>query len=189
MYLLALPVISSFYFTKQTLSLIVPLYKRIFIDAARAMNIFKSVFLGNPEFIDMVREEYSDQTWGSTRNNPFVWRIFLTTSKSYKSYKSKTVKNPFLRTHYMEWSMPHFVWVLEIGTLDTYINDCARIEILLDATSSPQSQNYGILSIGYKNHYVYIKDRVFTIKEKDAPDTVIEAHTSTSKTSTSSSFS
>ena len=170
-------------------SLIVPLYKRIFIDAARAMNIFKSVFLGNPEFIDMVREEYSDQTWGNTSNNPFVWRIFLTTSKSYKSYKSKTVKNPFLRTHYMEWSMPHFVWVLEIGTLDTYINDCARIEILLDATSSPQSQNYGILSIGYKNHYVYIKDRVFTIKEKNALDTVIEAHTSASKPSTCSSSS
>lgn len=147
-------------------SLIVPLYKRIFIDAARAMALFQNVFLGNAEFIDMLQEEYSDKTWGKNKENPLVWRIFLTTSKSYKCYKLKTVQNLYLKGHYMEWSMPHFVWVLEIGTLDTYVEDRARVEILLDATSSPQSQNYGILSIGYKNHYVYIQDGVFTIKNK-----------------------
>lgn len=149
-------------------SIIVPLYRRIFLDAEKAMIIFKKSFLEEPIFISVICNEYNDSTWGKENDNPLVWRMFLTTSKNYKAHKTRYVDDPLLKKHYMEWSMPHFVWALEIGTIDTYIDDRARAEILLDATSYEHSRNCGILSIGYKNHYVYVQDKIFTIENMAA---------------------
>ncbi len=159
---------------EESVDLIVPIYKRIFIDAAHAMQIFKDAFLYNPLFIEMVRDEYTDQAWGADKDNPFVWRVFLTTSKNYKAHKMKTHSNLNLKQHYMLWSMPHFIWVLEIGTMDTYIQNRARIEVIVDASSSHRNQTLGILSVRFRQHYVYIKDgQMFTLTNTSASTSII----------------
>lgn len=150
-------------------SIIVPLYRRIFIDAARAESIFKSLFLENDIFLDDIRNAYSDETWGIKKNNPFVWRMYLTASRSYKDFKTRKTSSEELKYFYMECSLPRFIWVLEIGTMDEYLlsPSRARVEILLDATSSPYSETRGILSVGYKDHFIFVPDDLYEEDEEN----------------------
>jgi len=69
--------------------------------------------------------------------------------------------NQDLLCHYINNPLPRFIWVLEISTIDAYCvsnGKKAHVEILLDATSSPHSSTRGIISIGFKNHYVFVPD-------------------------------
>jgi hypothetical protein len=140
------------------LSLIIPLYRRIFIDAARAEQIFKTNFLEDKLFVNSLRETYCKPTWGDEENNPFVIRMYLTASRSYKDFKTAHTTNAGLRKYYIGKAFPKFIWVLEISTINSYRDGKAEAEILLDATSSPYSPTNGILSIGYKNHCIFIPD-------------------------------
>lgn len=45
---------------------------------------------------------------------------------------------------------------MEIGTISTFSEQKARVEVLLDATSSTNSNTWAILSIGYKGHMVFV---------------------------------
>lgn len=149
-------------------SIIVPLYRRIFIDAARAESIFKSLFLENDIFLDDIRSAYSDETWGIKKDNPFVWRMYLTASRSYKDFKTRKTSSEELKYFYMECSLPRFIWVLEIGSMDEYLlsPSRARVEILLDATSSPYSETRGIISVGYKDHFIFVPDDLYEEDEE-----------------------
>lgn len=153
-------------------SIIVPLYRRIFIDAARAESIFKSLFLENDIFLDDIRDAYSDETWGIQKENPFVWRMYLTASRSYKDFKTRKTSREELKYFYMECSLPRFIWVLEIGTMEEYLSSPsrARVEILLDATSSPNSETRGILSVGYKDHFIFVPEDLYEKDEDDFED-------------------
>lgn len=151
-------------------SIIVPLYRRIFIDAARADSIFKSYFWENNFFLEDIRKSYGDMTWGMKKDNPFVWRMYLTASRSYKDFKTRTTKNEQLKHFYMDCALPRFIWVLEITTIEDYANSKARVEVLLDATSSPYNDTKGIISIGYKGHFVYVPDELYNKCENDIED-------------------
>ena len=137
-------------------SLLVPLYKRIFLDASRAKSIFDEYFLHNPDFIEEIQEAYGDATWGCAEDNPFVWRMYLASSNSYKDFKCKTAPNIDIFKYYSSQSYPRFIWVLEIGTISTFSKQEARVEVILDATSSSNSNTWAILSIGYKGHMVFV---------------------------------
>ncbi len=136
--------------------LLVPLYKRIFLDASRAKSIFDEHFLNNPDFIEKIQEAYNDSTWGYEENNPLVWRMYLASSNSYKDYRCKMAQNIDLFKYYSTQSYPRFIWVLEIGTIQTLSQKESRVEVLLDATSSSNSNTWAILSIGYKGHTVFV---------------------------------
>lgn len=147
-------------------SLLVPLYKRVFLDASRAKSIFEEHFLHNPDFIEKIQEAYDDDTWGYLKTNPLVWRMYLAASNSYKDYKCKTASNMDIFQYYSSQSYPRFIWVLEIGTILTYSEQKARVEILLDATSSSNSNTWAILSIGYKGHMVFVPYVVKKLNEQ-----------------------
>lgn len=136
--------------------LLLPLYKRIFLDASRAKSIFDENFLQNPDFIGKLQETYCDVTWGYAENNPLVWRMYLASSNSYKDFKCKTAQNTDIFKYYSSQSYPRFIWVLEIGTISTFSEKKARVEVILDATSSRNSNAWAILSIGYKEHMVFV---------------------------------
>ena len=155
---------------KQFDSLLVPLYKRIFLDASRARSIFDDHFLHNPDFLEKIREAYDDITWGANEDNPFVWRIYLASSNSYKDFKCKTVLNFDSFQYYSNQPYPRFIWVLEIGTISTFSEQKARVEVLLDATSSTNSNTWAILSIGYKGHMVFVPYIVEQLYEKQIPE-------------------
>lgn len=150
-------------------SIIVPLYRRIFMDAARAASVFKSLFLENEIFLDDICEAYSDKEWGISSDNPFVWRMYLTASRSYKDFKTKTTSKEELRLFYMNCALPRFIWVLEIAKLDEYMLSPprARVEVILDATASPHSETSGILSVGYKDHFVFVPEDIYGEDEYD----------------------
>lgn len=136
--------------------LIVPLYKRIFLDASRAKSIFDLHFLKNIDFIHKIQEAYDDKTWGCNFENPLVWRMYLASSNSFKDFKCRYVNNGDMYEYYSGEAYPRFVWVLEIGTVSTFSVRKARVEILLDATSSRNSDTWAILSVVYKGHAVFV---------------------------------
>lgn len=138
--------------------MIVPLYRRIFIDVARASNVFETLFLEDSLFLRNIISAYNDPDWG-TKENPFVWRMYLAASRSYRDFKSQKSSNEILKHCYMDYPFPRFIWILEMGTIQTYKNRKARVEVILDATSSPYSEStFGIISIGYKNHYIFVPE-------------------------------
>ena len=153
------------------LHIIVPVYKRIFMDAAQANSIIKSWFLENNDFLNAIRSAYCDRSWGRSRQNPFVWRLYLTASRSYRCFKTKETGNSILRAHYMQCELPRFIWVCEIGTIELQKEKLSRVEIVLDATSSKYSENIGILSIGFLDHFIYVDDGVVCcIEDENDPD-------------------
>ena len=137
-------------------SLIVPLHRRVYIDAARAKEIFTELFLENKLFINELKKVYSDDDWITTKKKPLLWRMFLTTSSNFKEFKCSSSGNELMRSTYINSPYPHFIWILELGTIDCYKEGKARVEVILDATSSIHSANLGILSIRYKEHYVFV---------------------------------
>lgn len=137
-------------------SLLVPLYKRVFLDASRAKSIYDENFLKNPDFIAKIQEAYCDNNWGYIPNNPLVWRMYLAASNNYKDFRCRTAPNTDIYEYYSCQSYPRFIWILEIGTISTFSERKARIEVLLDATSSRNSDTWAILSIRYKEHLVFV---------------------------------
>ncbi len=150
-------------------SMIVPLYRRVYIDAPKARDVLFAEFLHDEIFLNSIREEYRDAEWGKCKDNPIVWRLYLTASSKYRNHKLKNMTRDAnqdimqtLATLYMHQAFPHFIWVVELGTLETLAKKTARVEILLDASSSPNSESRGILSVAYQNHVVFLPE----LKEK-----------------------
>ena len=151
---------------RQCDSLLVPLYKRIFLEASRAKSIFDLHFLKNIDFISKIQKAYNDKTWGCTIDNPLVWRMYLASSNSYKDFKCRNVTNDEMHKYYSSESYPRFIWVMEIGTVSTFSEKRARVEILLDATSSRNSDTWAILSVGYKGHLVFVPYVINKMRKK-----------------------
>lgn len=157
-------------------SLLVPLYKRIFLDATRAKSIYEEYFLRNREFITNLQSAYCDETWGYSEKNPFVWRMYLTSSNSYKDFRCRTADNEEIYKYYAATSYPRFIWVLEISTICDFSEQKARVEILLDATSSRNSETWAILSVKYRNHLVFtpaILEKM--VSEQESVDTALQS--------------
>lgn len=147
-------------------SLLVPLYRRIFLDASRAKSIFDEYFLKNPDFLEKIQNAYCDNTWGYTEDNPLVYRMYLASSNSYRDFRCRFASNANIYQYYSSQSYPRFIWVLEIGTIATFAEKEARVEILLDATSSRNSDTWAILSVVYKEHLVFVPYVVSHLHEK-----------------------
>ena len=60
----------------------------------------------------------------------------------------------------MDHTFPHFIWVLEIGTIATLREGRFRAEIILDASSSVNSAHRAILSVVCKNHCLFFPDLI-----------------------------
>ena len=156
-------------------SLVVPLYRRVFLDASRAKSIFEENFLKNPDFIKKIQRAYGEISWGYDKNNPLVYRMYLASSNSYKDFRCRMASNTDIFNYYSSQSYPRFIWVLEIGTISTFSEKKARVEVLLDATSSINSDTWAILSVRYKGHLVFVPNVIIRMQkahvfEKNAYD-------------------
>lgn len=136
--------------------LVVPLYRRIFMDATAAAEVIYSL-LRNTYFIQQLRSAVfdGDSNWGRMEN-PIVYRMFLITSNRYKNYKNEHTSGPVLRQIILETPMPKFVWVIELSDLENYHENKALAEIVLDATASSHDHYRGIFSIGYHKHFLCV---------------------------------
>lgn len=102
--------------------------------------------------------------------------MYLTASRSYRDFKTRKTTNEELRLFYMECALPRFIWVLEIGTLKEYLStpQKARVEIVLDSTSSPYSETRGIISVGYKNHFIFVPEDIWNEEDEEDIEEEIE---------------
>lgn len=166
-------------------SLVVPLYRRVFLDASRAKSIFDENFLKNPDFIKKIQRAYDENSWGSNKNNPLVYRMYLASSNSYKDFRCRMASNTEIFNYYSSQSYPRFIWVLEIGTISTFSEKKARVEVLLDATSSINSDTWAILSVKYKKHLVFVPNVIIRMQKEQ----VLEKNVYDSKESVNQDYS
>ena len=107
----------------------VPLYKRMFLDAPDAAAIIRSILHDT---------KYGISFWANDFLNPnedVITRLFMASSNSLKSFRTKTLNNTEIRQFYAMVPMPRFVWVCELYRMGDYDNFNAFADIVIDATS------------------------------------------------------
>ncbi|MCE9597062.1 MAG: hypothetical protein K8S54_03760 [Spirochaetia bacterium] len=120
--------------------IIVPLYKRIHLEAAQASDIFHT-FLSSPDHGIKMDDKLSLE-------NPLVLRIFLTSSRKYKSFRA-TRSNRLFAKHLLDLPLPKFIWVAELSTRALYASGKACGELILDATESINAGQNSLLMVHY----------------------------------------
>lgn len=110
-------------------SYVVPLYKRILMDAYQAETYIRQV-LGQKQwsFARFIEQEVI------SKDNPIVIRIFLTSSRLFKAYRSFSSSSKYESAFYAKQNFPKYIWVAELSTYDKYKEGKVQGEILLDAT-------------------------------------------------------
>ena len=140
---------------------IVPLYKRIFLEAAYAEKIFYIILKNRIIGLDNLKDIKDD----------LVIRIFLTTARNYKSSRFEGSSDKYAKKLYINLPLPKFVWVCEITTLQLHKQNKAIGEIVLDATASKSRKKFDELilvryqeKIGYKTFEENIYQLVCRLK-------------------------
>lgn len=127
----------------------VPLYKRVFLEANDASVLVNEILKHkNIGFTDMVSEidEAIDD------DNPFVIRLYLTSSRKYKSFHTRKEKKEAAKYFYSTIRLPKFIWVAEISTYKMYKKNKIYGEIVIDATSSRTNHIDSLIMMRYLNH-------------------------------------
>lgn len=129
-------------------TLMVPLYKRMFLEAQNAYDICTSALASGKVGIRRVCPEYG------TKENPIIIRLFMCSSRNYKQRRiaSLGVGNKEVRERYQNLRLPRFVWVCEIYDIDGYQTGKAMGEIVVDATASPYDGIKSVLLFHYPFH-------------------------------------
>ncbi len=115
--------------------LMVPLSKRMFLEAEDACDLF----LDNLSRTDFGIQAKTGLNIGS-KDNPFVMRMFLASSRHFRQFRVKDLKkkgSPFSLS-YASTLFPKFVWVCEIYTIDSYLSKEPEVlaELVIDATAA-----------------------------------------------------
>lgn len=131
---------------------VVPLYKRVFLEANDASAIIATVLehsdIGFSALVPQIQETVNDE-------NPLVLRLFLTSSRNFKNFRSKHEDSSTAKYFYNSIQMPRFVWVAELSTYSSYLERKVYGEIILDATSSRMSHLDSLLMVRYLDHLGY----------------------------------
>lgn len=128
-------------------SIVVPLYKKIYLEVINARSLAISII--------------SDTNFGYKFKNGFVFRFFLTSSRSFKSHVSKLKSNnDILIESLVLAKMPKFIWIAEIYENDNFNIGKADGLIVIDATEANNNFIDSLLFAGYP-------DKVFVKSEKD----------------------
>lgn len=113
---------------------IVPLYKHTLFEAYDASSLIYNTLTHKQQGIFEALNAY-DGEGKYSQSNPLVVRVFLTSSRSYKSYRS--IKNiPKLAHIYANLPLPKFIWVAELSTYELFIQEKNFGEIIVDATAT-----------------------------------------------------
>jgi len=96
---------------------------------------------------------------------PWVVRLLLTTCVSFKKTKAKLyIDNNNDRIAYFvtEMNLPHFIWLMELYTKDSYNNDQCIAEVVLDATAGNKEDGTLYMRVG---NQLYFDDKKNTIED------------------------
>jgi len=136
--------------------LIVPLYPKIYLEAKVAK--------------ELILQFISDQSLGFKFTDEFVLRLFLASSRSFKSHISKLDSMPEdLKLEILTTRMPKFIWCAETYPVNTDINNgiCAESLLVLDATEANHGTIDSLIFAGYKDRCILLNDNKFvTLAQK-----------------------
>ena len=135
----------TMYEKTEVVVLAVPLYKRVFLEAIDVRKIFQHIMSSELSFckiIPQIKETVDEK-------NPLVTRVYLTSSRKYRSFRARSGMNPQSAYFYSSFAFPKFVWVIEISTYSSYLNNKIYGEIILDATASRMELSESLIMIRY----------------------------------------
>ncbi|WP_400204232.1 hypothetical protein [Candidatus Methanomassiliicoccus intestinalis] len=118
--------------------IIVPLHKRIFLDALDARSIAIHTLKALNDVLTKCLEEYTHE---GKIINPLVMRLFLTSSRKYIAVRSANSVSPNEASIYINLKCPKFVWVCEISNKKLYNDHKIIGEIVMDATAHPTASD------------------------------------------------
>ena len=153
-------------------TMMVPLYKRMYLEASDASEIFK-VILASDEY-GVRYSDFEDIENGillGSQENPIAVRIFMTSSRSLRKCRDKQFAdgNIEVRAWYSTTVFPKFVWVCELSTVNMYSKKVIG-EIILDATSSADA-NVDSLIIAHYPKRIFCRLPQDIVKDKIKVDT------------------
>lgn len=133
--------------------LMVPLYKRMFLEAQDAYDICTSALASRDVGIQKFYSEIG------TKENPLIIRLFMCSSRNYKQRRISNFssKNREACEIYKVLRLPRFVWICEIYDRDGYCEGKAKGEIVIDATSSPDDGTKSVLLFHYPYYILSCK--------------------------------
>ena len=130
--------------------MMVPLYKRMIMEAADAydicLTILASVQFGIKDFM----HRYMPEECG-TKENPVVVRLFMASSRTFRKARDEQFqeKNHEVRDLYNMTIFPKFIWVCELATRELYAEGRVMGEVIIDATSSADRKTDSFIIIHY----------------------------------------
>lgn len=129
-------------------SFVVPLYKHVFMVAEDAYAIsINNIRATSLDILDAINRE------NGGNNKKIVIRLFLTTSRSFKQFRTNNAYSIQEKAFFSQVSYPKFIWVCEYGTIETYRNNIAVGEFIIDATASKYTDP--IISIRHGSNITY----------------------------------
>lgn len=161
--------------------MMVPLYKRMILEAADAYDICLSILasqqFGIKQFLqtDQIAAELieidKDITSSGVKEEPLVVRLFMSSSRTFRKLRDEQfrIENCEVRDMYNITVFPKFVWVCELTTRVFYEKNQVIGEIIIDATSSADAKMDSFIIIHYPNvicrrmpeDFAEIEDSVF----------------------------
>lgn len=144
--------------------MMVPLYKRMYLEAADAYDICLSLlankaysYFASDKALESLRKQYTDIDEIGSRDNPFVTRVFMSSSRSFRRHRDIQFNkdNHEIRDIYNVTAFPKFVWVCELSTKKMYMDGKILGEIIIDATSSADAKAESFIVIHYPGVVCY----------------------------------
>lgn len=144
-------------------TLMVPLYKRMFLEAQNAYDICTSALASSQVGIQRVCPDLG------VKERPVIIRLFMCSSRNYKQRRiiNFTFENREARERYINLLLPRFIWVCEIYNKESYCEGKAIGEIVIDATASPYDGVKSVLLLHYPHYILACQRNLNKLFDKD----------------------
>jgi hypothetical protein len=117
-------------------SIVVPLYSKIYLEAVTAKQLALKII--------------SDPEYGFAPQNNFIFRFFLTSSRSFKSHlSSQSDLDAGIQDTLIFTKMPKFIWCAEFYKKEEFIQNRVTAIIVLDATEASENEQEALIFAGY----------------------------------------
>lgn len=142
-------------------SIVVPLYKRMSLEALDARSIVLKFLSDRAKLLDKIyvkHKESQNESIGSV-DNPLTFRLFLASSNTFLEERiEKGVPSITLKKVYLETPMPRFLWIAELLDNDSLEKEETIGEIVLDATANRSDGVHAIILFRFMG-YIAAWDR------------------------------
>lgn len=131
-------------------SIVIPLYQKIYLESVIAK--------------ELVFQIIKDENVGYSFESNFVFRFFLTSSRSFKNHITKTDEmSKVLKNNLVITKMPKFIWVGEFYTKTAFEkrDKIASGIVLLDATEANRESIDALIFAGYPDRCVSLNENNF----------------------------